>query len=104
MEGCRSLADLLAVAASKLLADMLDHLPYVDGPLPARCFAVFNQIACVHMSGLLVRSHMNAGQDGLRDAGSKHCRGFLCRWKVRNVSRRGSIDHTICLSSCKFWH
>jgi hypothetical protein len=52
MEGCRSLADLLAVAAGEFLADMLDHLPYVDGPLPARRFAVFNQIACVHMSGL----------------------------------------------------
>ncbi len=31
----------------------------------------FDQIACVHMSGLLVRSHMNAGQDGFRDMGSK---------------------------------
>jgi phage-related protein len=31
----------------------------------------FDQIACVHMSGLLVRSHMNAGQDGFRDKGSK---------------------------------
>jgi hypothetical protein len=31
----------------------------------------FNQIACVHMSGLLMRSHMNAGQDGFRDKGSK---------------------------------
>ena len=31
----------------------------------------FDQIACVHMSGLLVRSHMNAGQDGFRDASSK---------------------------------
>jgi hypothetical protein len=31
----------------------------------------FDQIACVHMSGLLMRSHMNAGQDGFRDTGSK---------------------------------
>ena len=31
----------------------------------------FDQIACVHMSGLSVRSHMNAGQDGFRDKGSK---------------------------------
>jgi hypothetical protein len=31
----------------------------------------FDQIACVHMSGLWVRSHMNAGQDGFRDKGSK---------------------------------
>jgi hypothetical protein len=27
----------------------------------------FDQIACVHMSGLFVRSQMNAGQDGFRD-------------------------------------
>ena len=26
-----------------------------------------DRIACVHMSGLFARSHMNAGQDGLRD-------------------------------------
>jgi transposase len=32
----------------------------------------FDQIACVHMSGLLSRSRVNAGQDGLRDANSKH--------------------------------
>jgi hypothetical protein len=31
----------------------------------------FDQIACVRMFGLLVRSHMNAGQDGFRDPGSK---------------------------------
>src|SRR5437660_10984442 len=31
-----------------------------------------DQIACVHMSGLFSRSHMNAGQDGFRDASSKH--------------------------------
>jgi hypothetical protein len=45
--------------------------PNVDDPLLARCFAVFDQIACVHMSGLFVRSHMNAGQDGFRDKSSK---------------------------------
>src|SRR5437870_13749622 len=31
----------------------------------------FGQIACVHMSGLFVRSHMNAGQDGFRDKSSQ---------------------------------
>jgi hypothetical protein len=31
----------------------------------------FDQIVCVHMSGLSMRSHMNAGQDGFRDTGSK---------------------------------
>ena len=64
----------------------------------------FDQIACVHMSGLFVRSHMNAGQDGFRDKSSKQ-KGDLMKghWKIRNVSRRGSIDHTICSLSCKFW-
>jgi hypothetical protein len=49
------------------------------------------------MSGLFVRSHMNAGQDGFRDKSSKQ-KGDLIEghWKMRNVSRRGSIDHTIC--------
>jgi hypothetical protein len=48
------------------------HLePYVDGPSSQGALQCFDQIACVHMSGLLVRSHMNAGQDGFRDKGSK---------------------------------
>jgi hypothetical protein len=64
----------------------------------------FDLIACVHMSGLLSRSHMNAGQDGFRDASSKHA-GDLCgQWGPRSISRLGSIDHTICLSPCKFRH
>jgi hypothetical protein len=50
-----------------------DRFPYVDGPLLARLFGqCSDQIACVHMSGLFSRSHMNAGQDGFRDASSKH--------------------------------
>ena len=49
------------------------RFPYVDGPLLARLFGqCSDQIACVHMSGLFSRSHMNAGQDGFRDASSKH--------------------------------
>jgi len=31
----------------------------------------FDPIACVHMSGLLMRSPMSAGQDGFRDESSK---------------------------------
>jgi hypothetical protein len=44
----------------------------------------FDQIACVHMSGLFVRSHMNAGQDGFRDKSSKQ-NGDLIEghWKMR---------------------
>jgi hypothetical protein len=53
----------------------------------------------------IVRSHMNAGQDGFRDKSSKQNVDLIeGHWKMRIVSRRGSIDHTICSSSCKFWH
>ncbi len=82
-----------------------DRFPYVDGPLLARLFVqCSDQIACVHMFGLFSRSHMNAGQDGFRDASSKHPSDLCGQWKARSVSRLGSIDHTICLLPCKFWH
>jgi hypothetical protein len=46
---------------------------YVGSPLLARVFLqCFDQVACVHMSGPLSRSHMNARQDGFRDATSKY--------------------------------
>jgi hypothetical protein len=51
--------------------------PYVDGPLLTRCLQCFDRIACVHMSGLLVRSHMSAGQDGFRDGGSRQNRDLV---------------------------
>src|SRR3954447_18351374 len=63
----------------------------------------FDQIACVHMSGLWVRSPVNAGQDGFRDTGSKQQSGRMeGHWVYRSVPYRGSIDRTICSSSCKF--
>ena len=37
---------------------------------PQAFSANVDQIACAHMSGLLSRSHMNAGQDGFRDPSS----------------------------------
>ena len=49
----------------------------------------FDQIACVHMSGLLVRSHMNAGQDGFRDTSSKQ----------QSDLNRGPLDPSDCLAS-----
>jgi hypothetical protein len=64
----------------------------------------FDQIACVHMSGLSSRSHMNAGQDGFRDASSKHYVDLLGQWNQRSIWRLGPIDHTICSSPRKFWH
>jgi hypothetical protein len=52
-----------------------------------------------------VRSHMNAGQDGFRDERSKQMGDLIeGHWEMRNFSRYGSIDHTICSLSCKFWH
>jgi hypothetical protein len=64
-----------------------------------------DQIACVHMSGLLVRSHMNAGQDGFRDPGSEQqCDLEEGHLVYRSVPRRGSTHHTICPFSCKSWH
>ena len=57
----------------------------------------FDQIAWVHMSGLLVRSPINAGQDGFRDESSKQMSDLIeGHWGIRNFSRRGSIDHAIC--------
>jgi hydantoinase/oxoprolinase-like protein len=67
------------------------------GPSSQGDLQCFDQIACVHMSGLLVRSHMNAGQDGFRDESSIQKDGLVeGHWKIRNSSRRGSTDHTIC--------
>ena len=43
----------------------------------------------------LVRSHMNAGQDGIRDESSKQYGGFIDgHWLHRSVPRLGSIDRT----------
>jgi hypothetical protein len=57
------------------LPDVQRHVDVGLGFMPAGrgvlAYLQENQIACVHMSGLSVRSHMNAGQDGFRDKGSK---------------------------------
>jgi hypothetical protein len=43
-----------------------------ERPPPRKMFLqCFDQIDCVHMFGLLVRSRLNAGQDGFRDTSSK---------------------------------
>jgi hypothetical protein len=80
--------------------------PICGRPPPRKVFRrYFDQIACVHMFGLLGRSHMNAGQDGFGGPGSKqHCDLDEGHWVYRSVPRRGSIDHTICSFACKFWH
>ncbi len=99
----------LARGCSNLLGEFKDFLsricqPIAGGatsrmwtaPLVQERFDRFDRIACVHMSGLLVRSHMNAGQDGFRDECSKQ-HGDLVEGhrEVRSVISPGSIDHTI---------
>src|SRR4051812_8908892 len=61
-------------------------------------------IACAHMSGLLARSHMSAGQGGFRDVRPKHWRDQARPLHLRVRSRLGSTDHTTCSSSCKGQH
>ncbi len=79
--------------------------PSVNGPSSQGVLQGFDQIACVHMSGLSVRSHMSAGQDGFRDTGSKRHGGLVEGHRSRrSVPRRGLIGRTICSSSCKVWH
>jgi TIR domain len=99
----RACVGVLLVSPNFINSDFIFHMwtaPSLQGVL--QCF---DQIACAHMSGLFVRSHMNAGQDGFRDKSSKQNVDLIeSHWKMRIVSRRGSIDHTICSSSCKFWH
>ena len=64
--------------------------------------SVAGRIACDHMSGLLTRSQMTAGQDGVRDASSKQSSGFERATGSHGVSRvLGSIDHAICSFSSK---
>jgi len=81
----RRLADILADACARLGADvvcysfivtdfhhlLLAGLPahYVDGSHLQVIFAdIFDRIACFHMCGLCVWSHMTTGQDGFRNA------------------------------------
>ena len=89
-----------------LKAQLHPTFPICGRPRPRKVFLqCFDQIACVHMSGLFVRSHMNAGQDGFRDESSKQESGLIeDHWNMRIFSRRGSTDHTICSLSRKFWH
>jgi hypothetical protein len=64
----------------------------------------FDQIACVDMSGLFVRSPMSAGQDGFRDKSSNQKSDLIAsHWKMRNVSRWDRLI-TPSAHSGKFWH
>lgn len=63
---------------------------------------IFDQIACFHMCGLCVRSHMTAGQDGFRNVSSKHVNDLVEDHRDnRSVSRLVDRSHHL-LFSCKF--
>lgn len=51
-------------------------MPYVDGSLLQGLNGKFDRIACFHMSGLSVRSHVTAGQDGFRGVCSQQGSGL----------------------------
>ncbi|MFK4875373.1 hypothetical protein, partial [Novosphingobium sp. ZW T3_23] len=62
-------------------------------------FGSIDLIACIRMSGLLMRSHMNAGQDGFRYACSKRRCDLLMAIGIHGLSHISdrSIPHTTCL-------
>src|SRR5271167_1280496 len=63
------LPELMTFAAPVLAC--IPSTPYVDGPRATRAFSGSDRIACIHMSGLLMR-YETAGQDGFRDTSSNH--------------------------------
>ena len=95
---CRAVADSLQEAGERLFTfTRLPESHMWTAPSSQGVLQSFDQIACAHMSGLLLRSHTNAGQDGFRDTNSKHSGDQQTgHWLYRNVPCRGSIDHTIC--------
>src|ERR1700682_4380921 len=97
------LAHLQTSAASRASIDASTRRPgerrdpYVDGPRAARVFRWSDRIACIHMSGLLVRlvdrwpRWFSATRVPNTPATSTG------QWVPRIVSHLGSIDPTICL-------
>ncbi|PZR82423.1 MAG: hypothetical protein DLM68_16010, partial [Hyphomicrobiales bacterium] len=76
----------LLIGANATLGLLSRHSPYVDGPSLQGVLQCSDQIACVHMSGLRVRSHMNAGQDGFRDKSSKQMGDLIeGHWRMRSI-------------------
>jgi hypothetical protein len=63
-----------------------------------------DRIACIHMSGLLMRSHWTAGQDGFRDASSKQPRDLCSANGSHGLSRTSdrSILPSIVLLQLRF--
>src|SRR5260370_14275547 len=71
--------------------------PYVDGPRATRVFSGSDRIACIHMSGLLMRSLWTAGQDGFRDASSKQPHDLSSANGSHGLSR--TLDRSILPSA-----
>jgi hypothetical protein len=61
-------------------------------PLAGVILQCFDQVACVHMSGPLSRSHMNARQDGFRDATSKYAVPVVRPGRRVSYSKSGCGD------------
>src|SRR5258707_15841369 len=77
-------ASLLAMTASSISVVLDKRAPRArsgthmwTAPVPQEFFRRSDRIACIHMSGLLMRSQRIAGQDGFRDASSKQPRDLL---------------------------
>src|SRR3984885_16254759 len=71
--------------------------PYVDGPRAARVFPWSDRIACIHMSGLLVRLVDRWPRWFSATRVPDTPATFTGQWVPRIVSHLGSIDPTICL-------
>ena len=85
---CRAVADSLEEAGERLFTfTRLPESHMWTAPSSQGVLQCFDQIACVHMSGLLVRSHMNAGQDGFRDKSSKQSSDLMEAIGFLGVSR-----------------
>ena len=71
--------------------------PYVDGPRAARVFRWSDRIACIHMSGLLVRLVDRWPRWFSATRVPNTPATLTGQWVPRVVSHLGSIDPTICL-------
>src|SRR5665647_2933355 len=74
----------------------VDRDPYVDSPRAARVFPWSDPIACIHMSGLLVRGDRWPRWFSATRVPNTPAT-FTGQWVPRSVSHLGSIDPTICL-------
>ena len=74
-------------AFDKKVSSLRTQGPIGTAPVPQEVLQMSDRIACIHMSGLLMRSVWTAGQDGFRDASSKQPRGLSLANGSHGVSR-----------------